>query len=610
MRGNGFCGFNSLSYSLTGNQQSYEEIINDCANVFVNVPDLFRTRTNFGARLDSSLSITEYVAYMRAAIDRVHRGLSVDSDAWCEDAHFAAIAVLYDIAIFNYSTAAHQWYSFNENATRVYICLLSLPGHTDVLQKLLQDTRPDIPCSVMSQAVSRESMNWPADASLALQRQFDFHYVWDWPLNFHGVEVLNRALVELPQPAEDVGTNESLQQPLVAVTQQNEDVSIDERPQQPRKTMTEEAVFSCSFANCSFSSTNFRALRMHKSRCHMGKIECEKSDQSSTETAFSCCFAGCNYSGSNARALQMHKNRCHLDKPGKSKNKGKQKDSGTSVTTVQPAEDVTADRLTCYSKTGWYCNVTGCSWGPVWTLAALEAHTEQRHKQSKQVKDVHPQKNTEMAGATKGRSTEKPMATPDTEFTNVTLRRSSRIAAKLENMSVTATVHKDKEPVRRKAATLQKKSVRHTNKRRLLDEKPLKQNTSTKTMCMDDGKMEPEAAAKMQSTNQQNNRKGIKIYTERSGTTLKRYLEKKFVRKMAALKKNFAPLKLREQNDPLYEKLKDHHDSLLISITNTTTEKLSAEVEQVVQDTAVMDDCSRPFPVSYTHLTLPTIYSV
>ena len=124
MRGNGFCGFNSLSYSLTGTQQNFEDIISDCANVFVNVPDLFRTRTNFGARFDSSLTVDDYVVYMRTEVDRVRRGLAADTDAWCEDAHYAAISVLYDIAIFNYSTTARQWYSFNENATRGYILSL------------------------------------------------------------------------------------------------------------------------------------------------------------------------------------------------------------------------------------------------------------------------------------------------------------------------------------------------------------------------------------------------------------------------------------------------------------------------------------------------------
>ena len=83
MRGNGFCGFNSLAYSLTGYQENYEEIIHDCVNVFMNIPDLFRTRTNFGARHDSSLSINQYILYMQAAVERIRRGLSVDSDAWC-----------------------------------------------------------------------------------------------------------------------------------------------------------------------------------------------------------------------------------------------------------------------------------------------------------------------------------------------------------------------------------------------------------------------------------------------------------------------------------------------------------------------------------------------
>jgi len=79
---------------------------------------------------------------MHATVDRTRRGLSIDSDARCEDAHFAAIAVLYDIAIFNYLTTAQQWYSFNENATRGYICLLSLLGHMDILHGFLEGSPP------------------------------------------------------------------------------------------------------------------------------------------------------------------------------------------------------------------------------------------------------------------------------------------------------------------------------------------------------------------------------------------------------------------------------------------------------------------------------------
>jgi len=100
--------------------------------------------------------------------------------------------------MFSYSTTAQHWYSFNENATRGYICLLSLPGHMDVLHGCLQDGPPIVPPRVMSQVVSRETMNWPTDASSVLQQQFSYRYVWDWPFDFGGVEVLNRAVVTAP----------------------------------------------------------------------------------------------------------------------------------------------------------------------------------------------------------------------------------------------------------------------------------------------------------------------------------------------------------------------------------------------------------------------------
>ena len=70
---------------------------------------------------------------MNDAIQQVQAGFAVDSYAWCEDAHFAAISLLYDIAIFIYSQPNKQWYVFNELASRGYICLLSVHGRFDVL---------------------------------------------------------------------------------------------------------------------------------------------------------------------------------------------------------------------------------------------------------------------------------------------------------------------------------------------------------------------------------------------------------------------------------------------------------------------------------------------
>jgi len=120
MTGSGFCAFHCLSYSLTGQQYRYSEIINDCIAVFTNIPDLFRLRTNFGARLHSSLN--EYVSMIFHALEQVQSGSTASSDCWCEDAHLLAIALFYNITIFMYSTQSAEWYVFNESGNSGYIC--------------------------------------------------------------------------------------------------------------------------------------------------------------------------------------------------------------------------------------------------------------------------------------------------------------------------------------------------------------------------------------------------------------------------------------------------------------------------------------------------------
>jgi len=79
----GFCGFHALSFCFTGTQASYADIIDDCINVFTNIPEMYQLRTNFANNLHSSRSVNDYAAFMRNAILRVQSGLSVDNDAWC-----------------------------------------------------------------------------------------------------------------------------------------------------------------------------------------------------------------------------------------------------------------------------------------------------------------------------------------------------------------------------------------------------------------------------------------------------------------------------------------------------------------------------------------------
>jgi len=52
---------------------------------------------------------------------------------------------------------------------------------------------------------------------------------------------------------------------------------------------------------------------------------------------------------------------------------------------------------------------------------------------------------------------------------------------------------------------------------------------------------------------------------------------------------------VKPQTDPLYYKLKAYHDSLLRSVSSTTTEKLSAEVLDVILNPTVIDNADRRF---------------
>lgn len=157
MMPSGFCGYHGLSYCLSGSQLSYSSIVDDVINVLTNITDLFRLRTNFGARDNCSSTLSDYAAFMRESVRRVQSGLPVHTDSWCEDSDFAAISLLYDITICIYSTESKQWSVFNECAGRGYICLLNSPGHFDVLDGINGEP-PRIPISAHTHGVTRNSL--------------------------------------------------------------------------------------------------------------------------------------------------------------------------------------------------------------------------------------------------------------------------------------------------------------------------------------------------------------------------------------------------------------------------------------------------------------------
>ena len=61
-------------------------------------------------------------------------------------------------------------------------------------------------------------------------------------------------------------------------------------------------------------------------------------------------------------------------------------------------------------------------------------------------------------------------------------------------------------------------------------------------------------------------------------------MKKSFSRVISEYEKKITPKKVPQQHDPLYNKLKAYHDYLLRSVSNTTTEKISAEVADVVEN--------------------------
>ena len=281
MASTGFCGFHALSYCLTGSQWRHADIIYDCLNVFTNVPELFRIRTNFGSRRDSSVSIRDYEVFMRNAIMQVQSGVSVDNDAWCEDGHLAAISLLYDICLCAYSEQGRQWNVFNESGRRGYMCLLSSPGHFDVLSG--SDGAPAIPIEAHSNGVRRYGLSMSNDAWQCLQHQYTFQCVHKFPEQFGGIRILNSPLAVFNAE--------------VASATRDSDCDLPE---------VQESAHRCNFVGCSYVTGNIKGLEMHKLRVHNSTAQ-----KLRVQKVHFCDVSGCSYSNVQKQRVLLHKRRKH-----------------------------------------------------------------------------------------------------------------------------------------------------------------------------------------------------------------------------------------------------------------------------------------------------------
>ena len=702
----GFCGYHALSYCLTGTQLSYGNIIEDCINVLTNVPDLFRIRTNFGARVNSSSTLSDYAAFMRDSVQRVQSGLPVHTDCWCEDAHFVAISLLYDIAICIYSTENKQWHVFNENATRGYICLLSSPGHFDVLDGI-NGTSPKIPTAADTHGVSRDRLH--SDGWQCLQSDYPFQFVHKFPEHFAGIHILNNPVVLYESKPENVTVsceNHTAEQQTTVhkceypgckyvgknvqslslhkmrshkkkrkcsdtdnMQSDSSSVTSVSFEKYPSKQQTTVGLHKCDYFGCSYVGKNTKSLSMHKMRCHKKNRKTNDTMHVSSvprqqKPVHRCDFPGCNYAADKVRQLAMHKTKLHRSKTS---SKDHSVDSSPQITGFSYS-NVTERGFTMHSSCAQSQATAGSNLSP-----SLQQQNIQRH--------THGDENESVLSVTTQNSVEQKVSSvmsdvepDDTPFAGVEATCSETSAIIVPDKKKTITLEEtesnvcninqsDVEPVQRHAALNSDKYVcdidgcgsQHATSRGLSIHKSKRHSstlrvddavnvgliqaeevTSVKSDSLSDSTVYSTTSSVRRSVRIHNKKKRInatetestvsqmnqsevhsishcvKTNTYHTNTftyhgtnnwrqnkatnTRKDHLKTTFSAQIAETEKKFVPrTKPKEQTDHLYDKLKDYHDVLIQSVTNRTTEKISAEVVDVLVNPTVVDDCDRRF---------------
>ncbi len=277
--GNGFCGYNALAYSITGNEACFEDIINDCLIVFFNYEDIFRRHTEFGC--NSNNSVDDYESQMRIAISEVNIGKVLLEEGyrkfWCEDAHIIALSLLYDIAVFVFDSRASRWIVYNHEGSRGYFCLLSdyAAGHFEPLvgkifaplPGLTIPLPPLIPRAAAREGYTRKMLKWNNEAcNILSNKPYTFTNVYHWPRGIPEVNLINEGIM-------DDTLGESTCSNYNAVLSTGEPSFCNETfaavaSRIPKSIKTS---FVCDFVGCNYVCLSLKSLNMHK-RKH-GKSE-------------------------------------------------------------------------------------------------------------------------------------------------------------------------------------------------------------------------------------------------------------------------------------------------------------------------------------------------
>jgi len=334
IRGNGFCGYNSLSYCLTGSQEHYASIIEDCCSVFGNYPELLYQRTNFGQTRQSPDAASQYYWSMRTAIRRVQSGETLNGERdqvwWLDEAHLIAISLLYDVTIFSYSTVLKTWLAFNETGANGYICLLNSANHIEVLHGTCDSSGrrqpPIVPRAFESQRVSRASLNWSETVYSSMQTEYSRTFVW-----------------LRPQDASDRGLAER--------------ESTEQTDHQMQDAVLPQQGYYCDVAGCQFGPVDsVQSVKMHKVRRHNKRSTAAKpaivSPRATGKQAHYCDVENCRYGPVwNQRAINMHKTKCHQNTQKEKTSDLHQVTSGNTDTLLQGEESATSLRESAKTAT-------------------------------------------------------------------------------------------------------------------------------------------------------------------------------------------------------------------------------------------------------------------
>jgi hypothetical protein len=191
IKGDGACVYRSLSFSLCGNEDDFEIIINDCLTVFKHLPMLYYQGVSFAVQNEVNGDIAEYELYMKACIERLHRGEGLinefDKLFWGEDGHIQAISLLYNITVFVCSeniedgVVRSRWRAFNKEGSAGYVCLLSAHDHVSVLLGTDDNITPSRPMTDIVSGYSRSSsgLGWDtAGRNMCATFREPFPFVW------------------------------------------------------------------------------------------------------------------------------------------------------------------------------------------------------------------------------------------------------------------------------------------------------------------------------------------------------------------------------------------------------------------------------------------------